>query len=156
MLKLREWMEKGVPEYGLLSIAQVHEHEETARVLKAERDELAKRLESVRKTLLFGAISIRKRSMFLNKTGSGKMCGNAENGGVFLPQEHAQVAKIKAEFAQQLIEMQQQAAAAAHAAAVAVAAAAPPPRSPRRSPTPRARRTKSKASSSKKTPRSRR
>jgi hypothetical protein len=32
---------------------QVHEHEETARVLKAERDELAKRLESVRKTLLF-------------------------------------------------------------------------------------------------------
>eukprot|EP01046_Picozoa_sp_COSAG06_P077283 COSAG06_NODE_25089_length_645_cov_1.723443_2_plen_54_part_00 len=53
MLKLREWMEKGVPEYGLLSIAQVHEHEETARVLKAERDELAKRLESVRKPLLF-------------------------------------------------------------------------------------------------------
>jgi predicted SprT family Zn-dependent metalloprotease len=105
VLKLREWMEKGVPEYGLLSIAQVrrrkthdhlfvvlslslsrarlgklirfdiksgrtkpfpylssdcsrspmqvHEHEETARVLKAERDELAKRLESVRKTLVF-------------------------------------------------------------------------------------------------------
>jgi len=95
--------------------------------------------------------------MCLIKTGSVKMCGTAENGGVFLPpQEHAQVAKIKAEFAQQLIEMQQQAAAAAHAAAVAVAAAAPPPRSPRRSPTPRARRTKSKASSSKKTPRSRR
>jgi len=104
VLKLREWMEKGVPEYGLLSIAQVrrrkthhlfvvlslslsrarlgklirfdiksgrtkpfpylssvcsrspmqvHEHEETARVLKAECDELAKRLESVQKTLVF-------------------------------------------------------------------------------------------------------
>ena len=49
-------------------------------------------------------------------------------GRRFLPQEHAQVAKIKVEFAQQLIEIQQQ-VAAAHAAAA----------------TPRARRTKSKA-----------
>ena len=132
MLKLREWMETGVPEYGLLSFGQVQELQEVIRCGRHRFQQLAQCASD--SWCRFNPVCLERPPY---PCPSSLLKIERDELAKHLESERAVLQRAKGEYARTLLELQQQQAAAAAAAA-----------------SPTVVRRRKKSSASKKTPRS--
>lgn len=149
MLKLREWMENGVPEYGLLSFGQIQELQAETRCVcySFQAQNLAlvifcshRRRDAIRTMLAIFLVFAYCLTVPLAVCTHSNLKAERDELSKQLDSERSHLHRVKEEYARTLLELQQQQQAQQAAAAAAAV-----------SPAARRRRTpKTKSSTSKK------